>query len=145
MWRVQSLLGSLVLIAGQVIWWLVDDSPDRGWHYLVFAVWLALDGTYTLVMPLWRYRVHRWEATADAIYTRTGWINVEQRIAPLSRVQTVDLHRGPIARLFGLASVTVTTASAAGPLKIEGLDQKVAEVLVADLTAAAIIETGDAT
>jgi hypothetical protein len=96
-------------------------------------------------MPRWRYRVHRWEATPHAIYTQTGWFNQERRIAPLSRVQTVDLKRGPIAQLFRLASVTVTTASAAGPLEIVGLDLDVARQLVESLTTAAVVEKGDAT
>lgn len=145
MWTVSSLLASAVLGAAQVIWWLVDDDPVRTPHYVVAAVWFVLAGAYVMVMPRWRYRVHRWEATPHAIYTQTGWVNQERRIAPLSRVQTVDLERGPIAQLFGLASVTVTTASAAGPLEIEGLDLDVARDLVETLTAAAVAETGDAT
>ena len=47
---------------------------------------------------------------------------------------TVDTHRGPLEQLFGLANVTVTTASAAGPLKIHGLRNDRADQLVADLT-----------
>jgi membrane protein YdbS with pleckstrin-like domain len=60
-------------------------------------------------------------------------------------VQTVDLERGPVAQLLGLASVTITTASAAGPVTIHGLDLPVAHGLVDALTAAAVAETGDAT
>ena len=77
---------------------------------------------HLIVMPQWRYRVHRWETSADAVYTQSGWFNQERRIAPISRIQTVDSHRGPFEQLFGLANVTVTTASAAGPLEIHGLD-----------------------
>ena len=69
-------------------------------------------------MPQWRYLVHRWETTETAVYTQTGWWARERRIAPMSRVQTVDYAEGAIARLFGLATVTVTTASAAGALSI---------------------------
>ena len=39
---------------------------------------------------------------SQAVYTRTGWLVQERRIAPISRVQTVDTHRGPLDRLFGL-------------------------------------------
>ena len=89
--------------------------------------------------------MHRWEATPRAIYTQTGWLWQERRIAPLSRVQTVDLERGPVAQLLGLASVTVTTASAAGPVRVHGLDLPVAGALVQALTAATASETDDAT
>jgi membrane protein YdbS with pleckstrin-like domain len=96
-------------------------------------------------MPQWRYRVHRWEATDTAVYTQTGWISQQRRIAPISRVQTVDSERGPIEQLFRLANVTVTTASAAGPIKIHGLTRVDADQLVADLTIRVGRTTGDAT
>ena len=52
----------------------------------------------------------------------------------MSRIQTVDWNQGPVERLFGLANVTVTTASAAGALSVAGLDRRTAEQLVAELT-----------
>ena len=145
MWTVQGVIVSLVVGVAQVFWWFIDDAPERTTHYVVAAAWLVLATAYVLAMPRWRYRVHRWEATPHAIYTQTGWFNQERRIAPLSRVQTVDLKRGPIAQLFRLASVTVTTASAAGPLEIDGLDLEIARQLVETLTTAAVLEKGDAT
>ncbi|MDN5790359.1 MAG: PH domain-containing protein [Micrococcales bacterium] len=144
MWTVHALIGMVLLLAGQIAWWILADDP-RIWHWVVGALWLVLGGGYAIIMPRWRYHVHRWEATSEAIYTQRGWLSQERRIAPISRVQTVDLKRGPITQLFRLASVTVTTASAAGPLEIEGLDVQEARRLVDALTAAAAAETGDAT
>ncbi|HTZ44409.1 MAG TPA: PH domain-containing protein [Jatrophihabitans sp.] len=112
-------------------------------------LWLAAAGLLAVahagVMPWWRYRVHRWETTSTAVYTRTGWLIQERRIAPLSRIQTVDTERGPLEQLFRLANVTVTTASAAGPIRIHGLDPQVADELAADLTAATAAGREDAT
>jgi len=96
-------------------------------------------------MPQWRYRVHRWEATPTAVYTQAGWFNQERRIAPMPRIQTVDTQRGPLLQLFRLTSVTVTTASASGPLKIQGLDTLTADRLAHDLTVETAATTGDAT
>jgi uncharacterized protein len=100
---------------------------------------------YAAVVPPWRYLVHRWETTATAVYTQTGWWARERRIAPMSRIQTVDYEEGALARLFGLASVTVTTASAAGALEIAGLDKARAQQLVDELTLKANTVAGDAT
>ena len=97
---------------------------------------------FVVVVPLWRYRVHRWEIGPQAVYTRSGWLVQERRIAPISRVQTVDTYRGPLDRLFGLANVTVTTASSAGAVRIVALDSDVADRIVAQLTDIAAI--GDA-
>jgi membrane protein YdbS with pleckstrin-like domain len=59
-----------------------------------------------------RFRIHRWEVTDEAVYTLSGWLVREWRIAPISRVQTVDTEHGPLQQLLRLATVTVTTASA---------------------------------
>jgi hypothetical protein len=63
----------------------------------------------------------------------------------MSRIQTVDYSEGAIERLFDLASVTVTTASAAGALEISGLDREVARRLAEELTVQADAVPGDAT
>ena len=62
-----------------------------------------------------------------------------------ARVQTVDTARGPFEQLFGLANVTVTTASARGPITIDALDVSVAEHTVAWLTERAQLTGGDGT
>jgi membrane protein YdbS with pleckstrin-like domain len=100
---------------------------------------------YVVAMPRVRYRIHRWESTDTAVYTQTGWWTRERRIAPMSRVQTVDHREGAISRLFGLATVRVTTASSAGALTIEGLDQHRALEIVDELTRMADSVPGDAT
>ena len=112
------------------------------WAWVLYA---AAAVAYAVVMPVYRSRVHRWESTDTAVYTQRGWLSRERRIAPMSRVQTVDLEQGFVSRLLGLAQVTVTTASAAGPLHIEGLDREVAERLVEELTRRTEAEPGDAT
>jgi uncharacterized protein len=145
LWLIEGALQMLFLLIPQVIWWAFDRDGAATPHLVVGATWLVLATVYLAVMPVWRYRVHRWENTPTAVYTQTGWLDQERRIAPVSRIQTVDLVRGPIAQLLGLASVTVTTASAAGPLRIHGLDLHVARHLVEELTALTVAEPGDAT
>ncbi|GAB3482892.1 hypothetical protein GCM10027440_23910 [Nocardiopsis coralliicola] len=115
------------------------------WLWLAAAAIGAAGLLTTAVMPLWRFRVHRWEATGGAVYTATGWLWQEWRIAPLSRIQTVDTDRGPLQRLFGLATLTVTTASAAGPLRVSGLDARHAADLAHRLSDSAGAVPGDAT
>ena len=145
MWLAEGALLMLILLGGQVAWWFIDGRGSRTPHLVVGAVWLVVTVLYLSIMPVWRYRVHRWENTETAVYTQTGWLDQERRIAPVSRIQTVDMNRGPVAQALGLASVTVTTASAAGPLRINGLDLDVARHLVEDLTVLTIAERGDAT
>ncbi|MDQ6896583.1 MAG: PH domain-containing protein [Actinomycetota bacterium] len=145
MWLVEGGGQMLLLLVLQAGWWFLDGRGSRVPHLVVGVVWLLLTVAYLAVMPIWRYRVHRWESTPTAVYTQSGWLDQERRIAPVSRIQTVDMARGPVAQLLGLATVTVTTASAAGPLRIHGLDLDVARHLVEELTELTVAEPGDAT
>ena len=142
-WTVRALVGWLVVAGLQVVW-IVTGSDGRD-HWLALGATVVVAAVHLAVMPRWRYRVHRWEAAEHAVYTQSGWLDQERRIAPISRIQTVDSERGPLEQLFGLANVTVTTASAAGPLRIHGLDRETADRLVDRLTSAAEDLQGDAT
>ena len=143
-WTVRAAIGWLVLAGAEVVWLIGAGSlvPLRLVALVATGVLAVL---HLMVMPQWRYRVHRWESTDQAVYTQTGWFTQERRIAPVSRIQTVDSERRPLERVFGLANVTVTTASARGPLKIHGLDRDTAQRLVDDLTASTHSGQDDAT
>jgi membrane protein YdbS with pleckstrin-like domain len=143
-WAVRAGLGWLVLLGIETVWLGVSGVLFGSW-ILVPVFTFAAATAHLLVMPLWRYRVHRWETTEQAVYTQTGWFTQERRIAPISRIQTVDSEFGVLERLFGLANVTVTTASAAGPIKIHGLHVDDANRLVAQLTTTTAQTPGDAT
>ena len=136
-------MGAVVLaIVPVVLAWPADLFDVPWWAWVLLGVALTAEAA---VVPRWRYLVHRWEVTDTAVYTQTGWWTRERRIAPMSRIQTVDHVEGAVARLFGLATVTVTTASAAGALAIVGLDKDVARRLVDELTIKADAVEGDAT
>jgi membrane protein YdbS with pleckstrin-like domain len=143
MWLLGAVVqGAWLLVLVALGGWLWHWFPLPWW---VFAALAAVVAAYVVVMPTWRYRTHRWEVTDTAVYTQTGWWSRERRIAPMSRIQTVDHAEGALARLFGLASVTVTTASSAGALEISGLDRDRARRLVDELTLKADAVAGDAT
>ena len=143
-WAIGGVIPWLLLAAGQAVWFEIDKRMP--WLHILLGVITVLGAVVSLtVVPMWRYRVHRWEIGTQAVYTRTGWLVQERRIAPISRVQTVDTYRGPLDQLFGLANVTVTTASSAGAVHIVALDVDVADHVVAQLTDIAAIGAGDAT
>lgn len=144
LWAVQGVALTVILLAAGIVALVLAD-PSGGWIALGIIVIAVVFVADTIVMPMLRYRIHRWEVTDDAVYTQRGLITVEQRIAPISRVQTVDTERGALSRLFGLSTVTVTTASAKGELRIEGLDRDVAARIVNDLTVVTAASEGDAT
>ncbi|MFB9312568.1 PH domain-containing protein [Nocardioides plantarum] len=140
MWTVSAVVEGAVALGVLLVAVLVWEVP--AWTLAVLG---AVVVAWAAVVPRWRFLVHRWETTETAVYTQTGWWARERRIAPMSRIQTVDYAESAVARLYRLASVTVTTASAAGELRIDGLDRDVARRLVDDLTRQADAVGGDAT
>ncbi|KNB49447.1 PH domain-containing protein [Streptomyces caatingaensis] len=133
-WALQALLtvsGPLLLTAAALLVLSALFFPGAlPWlGPLVAAVLVAPALFYQLAMPAWRFRVHAWEVGASAVYTASGWFFQRRRIAPLSRVQTVDTGIGPLQRRYGLATVTVTTASTAGAVKIAGLAEEDARAM----------------
>ncbi|NRN67787.1 Transmembrane protein, distant-likey with ydbS [Kibdelosporangium sp. 4NS15] len=142
-WVLQSAVWWVVLLVGGGIAMFFTGAPL--WLVLVEAVIAVLAVVDLIVEPRLQYRAHRWEVTDQAVYVQSGVLVREWRIAPLSRVQTVDSERGPLQQWLKLATVTVTTASASGPLKIRGLGQDEAAELVDRLTAITEATPGDAT
>jgi len=143
-WTARGVAGALPVVAGLAVAYGLAEGA-RPWlgPALVGVVVAAV--AYAAVVPSWRHAVHRWETTGEAVYAVSGWFVREWRVAPLSRVQTVDTVRGPLHRMFGLATVTVTTASAHGPVRLEALDADVAAATARELTDIVRATPGDAT
>jgi uncharacterized protein len=141
-WRLRATLALVVLVAPQVGALLVTGA---GWLAVTSAATAAVGLAYVLLVPPLLYRIHRWEVTDEAVYTLSGWLVREWRIAPISRVQTVDTEHGPLQQLLRLGTVTVTTASARGAVKISGLDAEDAAELARSLTETTQATPGDAT
>lgn len=120
-------------------------EPARVWLITPIIVAGAILLVKLLVEPWWRYSVHRWEVTDHATYASNGWLVREWRVAPSSRIQTVDAVRGPLEQLLGLSTLRVTTASSYGAIKIYGLDRVTAEDAATRLAVVAELSEGDAT
>lgn len=142
-WRLRGLAVALVVAMPQLVVALVLGGP--AWLVGALVATVVAGIAYAAVVPGVLFRIHRWEVTDEAVYTLSGWIVREWRIAPISRVQTVDTEHGPLQQILGLASVTVTTASARGPVTIRGLAAAHAAELARQLTETTQATAGDAT
>src|SRR3712207_4163437 len=135
LWVTEGVIGALVwaVLVTAVLVFVPDDalpSPLR-WALVAFAV---LEAAVTIGIRPWvRYRVHRWEVTGEAVYTLTGWLTRTWTLVPISRIQTVDVTRGVLQQLFGLATVAVLTASSQGTVRVLHLEADVAHRVADDL------------
>ena len=139
-----AILAAIVLT---VVFLLPANLPGRWDTVVAIAPWLLLPYAVIVigVEPVWRYRVHRWEVTGDAVYTRVGWVVRTWQIVPIARIQTVDTARGPLQQILGLGSITIRTASAAGSTEIEQLSARIADQVAHDLALRANAVPDDAT
>lgn len=143
-WMLRALIAWGILLAALIVAAVIWEAA-RVWLIAPMAAVSLILLAKLLVEPWWRYTVHRWEITEHATYAVTGWLVREWRVAPSSRIQTVDAVRGPLEQLLGLSTLRVTTASSYGAIKINGLDHVAAAEAATRLAVVAELSEGDAT
>lgn len=106
----------------------------------VFTVAFALG----VALALARYRSWSYRIREDSLFLDRGVITRVQTVVPYVRIQHVDASRGPVERLFGLATVVVYTAGSRGAdVSIPGLTPERAEDLQDRLKRLAIAAEGE--
>ncbi|MGY1644143.1 PH domain-containing protein [Geodermatophilus sp. SYSU D00703] len=147
LWVTEGVLGTLfygVLVAAFVLFVPAGGPvPVLRWVLPVLLVVYAVVAIG--VRPRFRYRVHHWEVTDEAVYTLTGWLTRTWTLVPISRIQTVDVTRGVLQQLFGLATVAVLTASSQGTVRVLHLEADVARRVADDLARRAELVRDEAT
>ncbi|MCA1749253.1 MAG: PH domain-containing protein [Parasphingopyxis sp.] len=86
-------------------------ATEIPWQY--GAVSLAVVLLYLIavtVFPGRRYRRWGYQMGEEAIRIVSGWIFRKDTVVPFARVQHIDVSRGPIERMFGVATLTLHTA-----------------------------------
>ncbi len=108
--------------------------------FAVMAVLMLVAGA---AFGVFRHRRIGWKLDADGLATRRGGLWWSETLVPVSRVQHLDLERGPLERRLGLATLVVHTAGTRMaavklPLLAEGDAQALREHLARQ------VETNDA-
>lgn len=123
----------LVLGISVPIWCLVLILPSFLWG--PDWLWMAVAGLLVVwfAWRLWRLPrvVRRWgyAETDTDVYVTSGLMFRHFECVPYGRMQTVTMASGPLERLFGLATVSMVTASSQGSVTIPGLNEATAAQL----------------
>lgn len=129
-WRVQGALVAVLLSVpvvgglGAALWAL--SGPGLAAVVLLVPLVAAVLGV------MWANRRHerfRYWLDAERLRVRDGVVVHTDAVAPLFRVQHVDLTRGPLQLSFGLATLMVHTASPAADVRLPDLRAEDAEVM----------------
>ena len=103
--------GSLLLIgsAGLIALWLNTPAP----RLVLCLLWLAL-ACFFYLQAIWlpprKYEAWSFFLSSEILELRFGVIWRKSVLIPISRLQHVDLHRGPLERRLGLSTLEVHTA-----------------------------------
>src|ERR1044072_5308921 len=96
-WTLQSSLFALPLPLTLGILWAATP-PTRTFFMCATLISLVPGILYVAVIPAWRYRVHRWEATDEAVYAASGWLWRQWRGGRLFRAPAGGRPAGPPPR-----------------------------------------------
>ena len=105
------------------------DAWSPTLEHVLRGLCIGLVALATLTPPL-AYARWRYAYVGDLLLMRYGILFVEERAVPVKRMQHIDLVRGPIERLFGLATLVVYTAGNEGSaFRVPGLKASRAQEL----------------
>lgn len=142
-WRLFGTLGWLLPLGGaSVVGFLVLDDA---WRWLPVAASLVVIVLSATWYPGARYRRWHWRLTDLALELRYGVVVHRYEAVPYFRIQQIDIDRGPVDRLLGLATLQVTTASASGGGSLPGIAAEEAPLVRQELLLRAAEAIGDHT
>src|SRR5262249_25404416 len=133
LWRIINLVGYGVMLPMLLTSLLITAKLIGSFFWPSVAGWFALALGCTWLCwfrPPRAYRAWGYRIDEKVLEIRSGLLFERTRLLPLSRMQHVDIERGPIERQFGLASLILHTAGThSSSITIPGLDAEEARRL----------------
>ena len=124
-----AVIGVVALVGGSLLLWIIPFP----WKLIVPLVWLCLGGLSALNVvwwPRWEHNSWSYRVGEKVLELRYGVVWHVAVAIPLSRLQHVDLHCGPLERNWGLASLQIHTAGTRDAShRVPGLDVVIASTL----------------
>jgi len=112
-WRITGFFYVLPLFI--IPLWMLgyDEAFSMPSWLAVLAVYLVPVLLLVLIFVLSALRWKRWryDITEQEIDLMRGIIILKRTLVPVNRIQHVDTRQGPIYKMFGLSSVTISTAA----------------------------------
>ncbi|MFT6019654.1 MAG: membrane protein YdbS with pleckstrin-like domain [Saprospiraceae bacterium] len=131
-WLKSSYIGTVIFFTFLLIPTLILPFAQGGEHPILYGIpvfWLLW-----LLLSLWLtkkdYKIRGYSLREKDIIYRKGVLFKSATVIPFNRVQHVEIKQGPIARYFGLHTLTVYTAGGeSSDLSIPGLSGETAPQL----------------
>jgi uncharacterized protein len=114
-----TVITGLVLSAASLFLWLVG-----GWSFgwVALAVVLVISAIALVIAPR-RARSIGYRLRDDDLLFRRGIMFQRFVSVPYGRMQLIDINRGPVSRMLGLADLKFVTAAASTGVMVPGLPE----------------------
>lgn len=119
----------LIMAAATLIVLLAVDAGLIG-NIILAICWIFVI-VYIVIAPKVRYERYRYCIDNEAIRVREGLFWISESVVPIERLHKIQVSQGPIARMFNLSTVCVTTAG--GDVNIKFLPEEIAEEIAETL------------
>ncbi len=116
---VGSLVSGLVLSAIATFLWLV---AGLSWAWVALVVIVVIT-VIQLIIARRRARAIGYQLRDDDLLFRRGIMFQRFTSVPYGRMQLIDINRGPVGRMLGLADLKFVTAAASTNVSIPGLPE----------------------
>jgi membrane protein YdbS with pleckstrin-like domain len=114
---VESLMSGVLFGAGALVLWLVMHVA---WAWILLIAVAAVTLILVIVAPR-RARAIGYQLRNDDLLLRRGIMFQRFVAVPYGRMQLIDVTRGPVSRMLGLADLRFVTAAASTNVMIPGL------------------------
>jgi membrane protein YdbS with pleckstrin-like domain len=125
LWMLGGLMSTALLGGGLFAAYLFVANRHEAYASNAFVAWVVVTSlllAFALVTPTLSWLRWRFAVSDELLVLSHGILFHEEKAIPVSRMQHVDLTRGPIERLFGLATLVVFTAGNEGSaFRVPGL------------------------
>lgn len=120
-----NVIGFLILAVLFILDYKFSWPGWIGWILLAVTI-ISVVGTIWsfFIEPYLLYKSWRYDVNADFLQLKSGIWNEKHELVPMTKIQAVATHQGPILRKFGLYTISIQTMASSH--NIPALSQEIA-------------------
>lgn len=80
-----------------------------GWILIAVTVFAVIGAIWSYIRSLLLYKNWRYDVSEEFLQLKTGALNEEHHLVPMTKIQSVATRQGPLLRKYGLRSVSIDT------------------------------------
>lgn len=101
-----AIMIGIALLLNKLIF-IPEDMKRARMIALVVVILLLINA---IISPYFRFHRYRYSINEECIDIKEGYLFVKRAIVPIERLHKLEMQKGPIDRMCGVAKLIVTTA-----------------------------------